>query len=560
MLVRTFKAALATGIAIAVLVVAQEVARAGQYHVYSCRMPDGQAAPADGWSGSKTGTYSYTEDTCSLPGGGLVAALGDEPSREANADVATWGFGALAGTTISGATLWRAADADGGGGINASYETWFAAPLNSTNVSSAFGWCVSGQECPVGVGDTAHPLAEANRLEVPSSNLGFQMFFNASCIGESAFKCPAATGDSNGYAAAVYLYAADLTLEQPAGPHASNVSGELTSAPTVRGASDVAFDATDPGAGVYEALFSIDGRVVQRTVLNDNGGRCRDVGESSDGLPAFLYLQPCLQSLSANTPFQTTTASNGAHRLTVSVIDAAGNAAPVLDRLVTIDNPPPPGLPNGTNASAQATLSVRWSGTRRSSLLSGFGRARTLTGRLTTASGAPIVDAAIDLRATPSYAGARPVAMISPHTDADGRFTMRVQATSSRTLRFAYRAHTGDRLPAATRTLKLSTRAGIELRVRPHVTSVGHSILFRGRLRGGPIPREGKQLVLEARSPGSGWIEFKVVRTDGQGRYRASYRFKFAGPANYSFRARSEAESDFPFAAGASNLVGVHER
>ena len=94
----------------------------------------------------------------------------------------------------------------------------------------------------------------------------------------------------------------------------------------------------------------------------------------------------------------------------------------------------------------------------------------------------------------------------------------------------------------------------------PHTTSVGRSIVFRGRLRGGPIPRGGKQLVLEARSPGSPWIEFKVVRTDARGRFRASYRFKFAGPANYRFRARSEPESDFPFAGGSSNVVAVHER
>ena len=66
--------------------------------------------------------------------------------------------------------------------------------------------------------------------------------------------------------------------------------------------------------------------------------------------------------------------------------------------------------------------------------------------------------------------------------------------------------------------------------------------------------------MLEARSPGSAWIQFKVVRTDARGRYRASYRFKFPGPADYRFRVRSEAESDYPFAAGSSNVVGVHER
>src|SRR6202023_819136 len=102
--------------------------------------------------------------------------------------------------------------------------------------------------------------------------------------------------------------------------------------------------------------------------------------------------------------------------------------------------------------------------------------------------------------------------------------------------------------------------AGIALSVSPRVASIGRSIFFKGRLLARPVPPRGKQLVLEARSPGSPWIEFKVVRTDARGRFRAAYRFKFAGPADYRFRARSEAESDFPFAGGASNVVAVHER
>lgn len=537
------------------------VARAGEYHVYSCRMPDGESAPVDGWSGSKTGTYSYAEDTCDQPSGGLLAALGDEPTRTANTDLATWGFAAPARATIAGATLWRAGDAAGGGGINAVYEVWFAAPNNSTDLADAFGWCVSGRECPFGTGDPANPLSSNNRLVVPISNLGTQIFLNAACVGESAFKCPAGTGDANGYAAALYVYAADITLEQSEGPHASGVGGELTSAPALRGAIPVSFDATDPGSGVWQAVFGVDGRVVQRTVVNDNGGRCRDVGQTSDGLPAFLYVQPCAQSVSADVAFDSTKAGNGAHRLTVSVIDAAGNAAPVLDRAVTIDNPPPPGAPNGANASAQARLAVRWAGTAKASARGRFSRARTLSGRLTTVGGRPISGATIDLRATPAYAGAKPLAMASPRTDADGRFSVSVPAgASSRTLRFAYRAHLDDAHPAATGALRLVTRAGIALRVSPHTTSAGSSIHFLGRLRGGPIPRGGKQLVLEARSPGSAWIQFKVVHTDARGRYRASYRFKFPGPADYRFRVRSEAESDYPFAAGSSNVVGVHER
>jgi hypothetical protein len=558
MRIRILIGTLAASLAVALL---GGAARAGEYHVYSCRTPDGELAPADGWSPSKTGTYSYTENTCNQPLGALVVALGDEPTREANADEATWGFAAPTGATIAQATLWRAGDAAGGGGINAFYETWFAAPHNSPAPADAFGWCVSGQECPVGVGDMASPFAPGNRLSVPSSNLGAGLFFDAACLGESPYKCPAGSGDANGYAAALYVYAADITLEQAEGPHASAVAGELTSAPVLRGASDVAFDAADPGAGVWQAVFAVDGEVVQRTVVNDNGGRCRDVGQTSDGLPAFLYVQPCAQSVSVDVPFDSTKARNGAHRLTVSVIDAAGNAAPVLDRMVTVDNPPPPGAPNGTNASSQARLSLRWAGTAKTSARGGFDRGRRLSGRLTTSAGAPIAGATIDVRATPSYAGAKPVAMASPSTDGAGRFSVSVPpGASSRTLRFAYRAHLDDAQPAATGALRLVTRAGIALRVSPHTASAGSSIFFRGRLRGGPIPRGGKQLVLEARSPGSGWIEFKVIRTDAHGRYRASYRFKFAGPADYSFRVRSEAESDYPFAAGSSNVVGVHER
>ena len=96
--------------------------------------------------------------------------------------------------------------------------------------------------------------------------------------------------------------------------------------------------------------------------------------------------------------------------------------------------------------------------------------------------------------------------------------------------------------------------------VAPRTASVGRSIFFHGRLLGGPIPAGGKQLVLEARSPGGPWIEFDVIRTGAHGRYHASYRFKFPGPARYQFRVSCEPESDFPFAAGSSNVVGVRER
>ncbi len=55
--------------------------------------------------------------------------------------------------------------------------------------------------------------------------------------------------------------------------------------------------------------------------------------------------------------------ANGSHHLTVSVLDAAGNSAPVLDRNVTVANPGAPGPLNGQGASTGARLEARWKST-----------------------------------------------------------------------------------------------------------------------------------------------------------------------------------------------------
>ncbi len=534
-------------------------AQAGEYHVYSCRTPSGESAPADGWSGSVAagGAYDdYATNTCAS-GGALIAALGDLTIHAAQIDKATWTFETPAAERMTHATLWRAGYLHGRVNEKTTYQFWLAGPSET----GIFDECVYTLEC-VGQGVPGQPLSGANRVVVPSTNLGAHIYTNVSCFaGFSGYECQTGFDDPNGYAAVVYLYAADIILEQSAGPTASNVGGELASAGAVSGTSDVTFSAKDEGAGVYEAIFNVNGQVVQSTVVNENGGKCRNVGQTTDGRAAFLYIQPCLASVSVGVGFDTTKVGNGLHHLIVSVIDAAGNAAPVLDRNITVANPGVPGPPNGTNASAQATLAASWKGTRKERLTSSYGRAQTVLGRLTGPGGVPIGGALIDETATPEYAGAKPLAMASPRTGPDGRFEVRVaRGASSRTLVFAYRAHIGDALPVATRTLRLGVRAGVSLRVAPRTARVGRSIFFKGVLKGGPPPAGGKQLVLEARSAGGEWIEFDVIRTKAHGRFRASYRFKFPGPASYQFRVLCKQEADFPFLEAASNVVRVRER
>ncbi len=579
MVPRTLKAKLIPGLApIAILAVAgmaaaalvlAGAARAGEYHLYSCRTPSGQVAPTEGWSFSRTGGYDVSPSSTCESGGGLVAALKAGVTHSADTDVASWAFDAPAGETIAAATLWRAGDTAGGATEGGAF--YMFSLTNGANIGPKTNVIEECQAtgCP-SHGSLNNPFAPENRVVVPENALTSPLYANASCGAYTLGpECPADKGDPNGYAAMIELFAADLVLDQPEGPSVSSVEGGLADFSTVGGTSDVAFAASDPGSGVYEAVFRVDGQVVSSTVLDEAGGRCRDVGQTADGLPAFLYPQPCPASLSVDVPFDTTGLSNGPHHLVVSVLDAAGNAATVLDREIAVANPTSPGSgtgaargpANGLDASEHAILTARWRNAARDHLSGGYGAARTIEGRLTGPEGRGIADAQVEADVLPAYTGSHARALAPVRTSADGRWRMDLpRDIPSCALRMAYRSHLGDALPAATRTLTLSVRAALVLRIAPRATASEGSIFFSGRLLGGPLPAGGKQLVLEASSPGGRWIEFHVIRTAGRGRFRYSYRFRLPGPALYSFRVRSESEADFPFAAGVSNVVRVFER
>jgi hypothetical protein len=558
-------------VALCALTVGAGSAQAGEYHVYGCRMPNGQVAPTDGWIESKSGTSDSTQDTCGT-GGALVAALSDGATHGVGTDHATWTFSAPAETTITAATLWRAGDADGGWATNATYELWLAGPENKDLETDVIDQCVAEFGCPTGVGNTGTVGSPSNVVTVLPENLGTHLYMNVSCGGSPKFVCPSGKGDSNGYAAVVYLYAADLVLEQSSQPTVTNVEGELATAPTLTGTADLALHAEDSGSGVYQAVFTVDGAEAGRTVLDENGGHCRDVGQTSDGLPAFLYLQPCAPWLNADLPLDTTGLADGAHHLVVSVTNAAGNSTVALDRRVTVANQPQTPSPktnptppsqgdNGTNASAGATLKVRWSATAKASLAGAYGHAQTVLGRLTAPGGAPIAGALVQVLSTPSFQGAKTAALASARTAADGSFRLRLPAGSpSSRLTFAYSSHSGQAVPDVTATLALTVAARLTLNVTPRTSHAGGAIVFTGTLAGAPLPPGGKQLVLEAGTLGGPWRQFQVLSTAAHGRYRSSYRFRLGGPIDYKFRAVSRQEADFPYATGSSNVVRVHER
>jgi hypothetical protein len=518
-------------------------------------MPDGEVAPVDGWGGTLApggAADDYVEDTCAA-GGALVAALGDGTPHLAYMDRATWELSIPSTLALVSADLWRAGYVHGRPGEPAAFEYWLSGPL----ITDIFDECVYTQHC-LGQGEPSEIDHAVNREAVPTKYLGAHLFLSASCGGGmEGSDCGYGFGDPSNYAAALYLYAADLTLEQPAGPSVSDVAGDLATAPVVSATSDLTFHATDPGAGVYEAIFTVDGRTIRASTVDEVGGRCRDVGQTTDGLPAFLYLQPCPTSVNADLGFDTSALHDGAHHLIVSVLDAAGNSAPVLDRTITVANSPA----NGRGASTAAVLSARWQRTRKTRLTSAFGHSQTITGRLLAPGGVAISGAQIAVKAIPSSSGASSSAMRGAVTGADGSFVLKLPPRlSSRTIELSYTAHADETQPVTLRTLKLVVRAPVSVRITPRRAPSEGTIRFRGRLLAGPVPRGGKPLILEARSGRGPWIEFHVIRADRRGRFSSSYRFKFPGPAVYQFRVVCEQEADYPYAAGSSRVLTVFER
>jgi hypothetical protein len=536
--------------AAALLLVLAAAAHAGRYHDYSCRTPSGQTVPVDGWSGSTSGvTFTNVEDTCSQSGA-LVAALGDQPAeRQANTDVATWALTVPSPETVAGATLWRAGDTAGGAKVNATYQFWLA----GSSEFSVFDECLAVLAC-VGQGNTAQPLASENRVVVPAPHLGPHLYVRASCGGIYEYKCPTAVGDAQNYSAVVYLYAADLVLEQNEGPSASNVSGPLASEQPVHGASDLIFSATDPGAGIFQAVFNIDGQVVQETVVNENGGHCRNVGQTTDGLSAFLYLQPCLKSVTADVGFDTTKVSNGTHHLIVTVTDAAGNTATVLDRSVVVQNEL-----GVCNAECDGHASLHTADTqllRRTITRRYANSGLLLTGQLVDHTGAPMKGAMIELRQQASYPGARNVLAATTTTDAKGGWKLRVQRGPSRLVTVGYRSRSNNPTFATQLQYRETVAAGVRLSA-PRRARPGTTFAFRGALAGGYIPPGGALISLEIFFAGE-WREIALLRTNRRGAFAYRYTFAAIGPATYRFRAQLPHTIGYPFASGASASSFIH--
>jgi hypothetical protein len=107
--------------------------------------------------------------------------------------------------------------------------------------------------------------------------------------------------------------------------------------------------------------------------------------------------------------------------------------------------------------------------------------------------------------------------------------------------------------------MHLRVRARLRLSARPHRAGIGTVVRFSGRLLTRPIPKRGKQIVLQGRAGHARWQVFDVVRTDRRGRFHGRYRFRTGATGTYAFRAVSRFESAYPYIAGHSRAVHVRK-
>ncbi len=326
-------------------------AAAARYHAYSCHTPYGEVASTEGWTGLTSGPDAYAIDDC---GGAstyaLTAALGGQVAHPANVSNALWMFTAAPDLTLAGATLYRHEGLAGGGGPAAGYLAYFAAPTVAYDAADVIDGCQANLGCSAR-GTNNGGFDPSNRIVVPAGNIAGadHLFMEAACGGFEGQTCPA----SPGYAAEADLYAADLTLEDKVAPVAASVGGGLTGGGTLTGRTEIWFRAYDQGSGVYAGQVLVDGQPTSTQVIDDNAGRCRTVGEATDGLRDFRYPVACKAAVSADLSLDTGRIPDGRHQVTVTVDDAAGNVTTAYSGTVETRNAPQAGAPQVTGILAQ---------------------------------------------------------------------------------------------------------------------------------------------------------------------------------------------------------------
>jgi hypothetical protein len=184
------------------------------------------------------------------------------------------------------------------------------------------------------------------------------------------------------------------------------------------------------------------------------------------------------------------------------------------------------------------------------------GKVAAVVGRLVNPAGLGLAGQQINVFSSSAVSPEQPVGVVQ--TDATGAFTYAADASSSRTLRFAF-AGSPVLLPTQS-SLTMTVPALTSLNVNRRRLRNGQTVTFSGALHTLPAAPGGKLLELQVRLP-KGWETFRTLRTDPAGHWTARYHFtRTFGVQHYRFRARLPAEAGYPFVEGGSRALTVEVR
>ncbi len=549
-------------LALAAPVVQPATASAGAYDFFSCSQPNGAAASIDGWTPTTGNSEVETENECGEGGYMWAAVMGDKAVPVGSE--AVWAFVPPAGTQIDEATLFRTfnnVDNEDTGAaftfenLKAPYR--FSSPFERCGVSTVYHYSCST------TGGFMGRLAPNTESDVPSTDLLSEpggpapgIYMVAGCWGGLGGSEEHCEGGTTGPIAFAGLVSARITLEDNSSPKVTVVGGTLTTGTELEGEQNLAITGTDTGSGMFRAILEVDGKVVQTTAVENNSGRCEDVGQTRDGRPAFIHAVPC--ALEVNDQyvfFNMAGIPDGPHRLAVQVTDAAGNATTVLNREAVVGR----GACNGT-CGDHARLAARDARLLKP-ITRGYARSGLrLSGTLREPTGSPVAGASMELLQQAAYTGAPLRAIAATKTNVAGEWAFVVRRGPSRGLLVAWRSHALDTGYAAQIEYHERVFADIGLDA-PRRVRMGVPFDFRGRLIGGYIPPERSIIQMEIFFLGR-WRTIETLRTNARGRFAYRYTFTPGGPGrpSYLFRALIQYSRAYPFLAAASRPVRVGVR
>jgi hypothetical protein len=185
-----------------------------------------------------------------------------------------------------------------------------------------------------------------------------------------------------------------------------------------------------------------------------------------------------------------------------------------------------------------------------------YGKTVKLAGHLVDGSGGALPGAQVDLFALPKEGAEAQIATLT--TDAEGNFGYELKAEAFEELRFTYGGD-ATHLPTEGK-VALEVAGASSFSVDHHHVLNGQAVTFSGRVRGRPLPANGKLVELQTLLSGK-WQTFRTVRTGTDGSWQITYRFKrTCGFHPYPFRAWLPEEAGYTLTAAATSEVTVKVR